>query len=939
MSILSIDSKTVRQICVSQVITTVAGALKELIENAMDAGATEITIKTVGWGAEEITVEDNGRGIREESFENLVAQHATSKISNYSDVEKGLGTFGFRGEALSALCGLSDLKIVTRHSSSESASQLSFSHSNLTSFTPCSMRGNHGTIVTAKELFKTIPVRRKELIRNAKKEYQTAIKVVQEYCVCGTGIRIKMLNQQVAKKGMQVICASSGKSLIETINEMFGIEIANTLQHVSVLIPSSSVRISGFVSKVSRGSGRSRSDIRFMFANARPIDVHSLSTKINHAYKKFNPKEKPIYFLNLQGPSELFDVNVTPDKRTIFMKGIEDTIQYIHDAFIQLWELPPPTESFGKLRQVTWQTEGDEIIINPIQQTEPTPVNTAESFLSLKSGGSHLSTPQESKKCFESEAPDSTVKELTFLSQSDHVDVDDAPPKRHHSVSEDKDEAHLKSRQLISDCDSDKPPKSNQSDAVPEKRRHQITSASDSDSSNEVAPVKRRQLIEDEDSDHSAPTKRIKEVKRQVVDDSSSESIPIKRKIEITEDSDSDCEPPKKRTQPDETHEVSDDDPPPKRPTEVVKAVPFYPQPERSETTELIKTKKKTKQKQKQKEVEPEDEETKRPLSIRRGTNYCDEINNSNKVTEDEEGSGFIELDDLCSKKLKTNHDITMSSINVSNIKKAVDMKNKQRESHDTSLADHKQNWTSYTDKAHIAEEQLSSRITKSDFRDMRIVGQFNKGFIVTRLGKELFLVDQHASDEKYNFEKLKATYKIAPQPLVQPRPLSIPVGDILLLKDNEEIFKENGFRFQFSDDDCGCSVSVIAVPTSYNTTFTDHDIQEIIAILKEIPGARSIRPTRTTAMLASRACRKSVMIGTTLNNQQMSRIIKHMSSMNNPWNCPHGRPTLRHLATITLKGIPGTAYSLSSHQTQLIETTTPTCECCEEHPKEEIWI
>lgn len=105
----------VHKICSSQVILNIGVAVKELVENSVDAGAKTIEVKLKNYGSEGFEVSDNGFGIDENNFQGITAKHYTSKLKEFSDLES-INTFGFRGEALSSLCCLSNVTITTRHS-------------------------------------------------------------------------------------------------------------------------------------------------------------------------------------------------------------------------------------------------------------------------------------------------------------------------------------------------------------------------------------------------------------------------------------------------------------------------------------------------------------------------------------------------------------------------------------------------------------------------------------------------------------------------------------------------------------------------------------------------------------------------------------------------------------------------------------------------------
>ncbi|KAJ4364524.1 ATP-binding mismatch repair protein [Neocucurbitaria cava] len=212
-------------------------------------------------------------------------------------------------------------------------------------------------------------------------------------------------------------------------------------------------------------------------------------------------------------------------------------------------------------------------------------------------------------------------------------------------------------------------------------------------------------------------------------------------------------------------------------------------------------------------------------------------------------------------------------------------------------------------------EERLSLTVTKPDFNEMRIIGQFNLGFIIavrppttTSPTSDLFIIDQHASDEKYNFERFSATTTLIPQRLVHPHPLELTAVEEEIILANEHALTANGFVIELdtSDDNNDAShhrAKLTSLPMSKEVTFTPKDLEELLALILDNPPSSSTstsphipRPSKVRKLLASRACRSSVMIGKTLKHTRMREIVRHMGSMDKPWSCPHGRPTMRHL-------------------------------------------
>ena len=237
------------------------------------------------------------------------------------------------------------------------------------------------------------------------------------------------------------------------------------------------------------------------------------------------------------------------------------------------------------------------------------------------------------------------------------------------------------------------------------------------------------------------------------------------------------------------------------------------------------------------------------------------------------------------------------------------------------------------------AETHLSITVSKSDFSRMRIVGQFNLGFILavrpqpatssssssnnpsTDHADEIFIIDQHASDEKYNFERLQQTTTLQHQCLVRPQVLDLTAIEEEILANNTPALRANGFHISIDETGSlpvGKRCTLHALPTSREVTFTTTDLEELISLLSlsedsdialptstlSLDGKIIPRPSKVRKLFAMRACRSSIMIGRTLTHAQMCRLVRNMGGIDKPWNCPHGRPTMRHLRSLRGVGV-----------------------------------
>ncbi|CAK9826568.1 Mismatch repair endonuclease PMS2 [Anthophora retusa] len=326
----AINKQTIHQICSGQVVLDLSTALKELVENSLDSGATLINITLKDYGKTCISVSDNGNGVLEQDFEGLGLKHHTSKLREFSDLTE-VSTFGFRGEALSSLSSLANLSIVTRHATSKHGFKLEFDHNGiLQKKEPCAREV--GTTVHVKNIFKYLPVRAKEFERNLKKEYARAIQMLYSYCLVSTNTKIACSNSVSGKAPNVVVNTASSSNILNNINTVFGKKSLNGIEKLELLPPDEATlheynlpkdtvvdfEWDCYISSCDHDVGRSTSDRQFFYVNGRPCDLASVSKLINHIYHRYNNKQYPFVYLNLMLNKQSTDINVTPNKRVIF---------------------------------------------------------------------------------------------------------------------------------------------------------------------------------------------------------------------------------------------------------------------------------------------------------------------------------------------------------------------------------------------------------------------------------------------------------------------------------------------------------------------------------------------------------------------------------------------------------------------------------------------
>lgn len=291
-------------IAAGEVVEGPFSVVKELIENSIDAGSSEIDLEIYDSGFKKIVVKDNGSGISKSEIELSIREHATSKISDLSDLEK-IRTYGFRGEALSSIASISDLVILSRREDENMGARL---ESGQKGSTVTDYAGSRGTTVIVENLFFTMPARKKFL-----KSKRVELKYIRDIFL-KMSIPFHNLTFNFDVDGKRQISLQAADSLDERIKQVFGRDVLEDLYFEK--INDLKVEISGYFSRPN--FIKSSRNMQMFFVNNRPVEYRFLSYHLSRAYEAVIPKGKhaaAIIFLNID-PS-LIDVNIHPAKREI----------------------------------------------------------------------------------------------------------------------------------------------------------------------------------------------------------------------------------------------------------------------------------------------------------------------------------------------------------------------------------------------------------------------------------------------------------------------------------------------------------------------------------------------------------------------------------------------------------------------------------------------
>ncbi len=306
-------------IAAGEVVDRPASAVKELVENAIDSGASRITVEIQNGGGTFIPVCDNGCGMEPEELPVAIRRHATSKIKTAEDLEN-VGTLGFRGEALAAIASVSNMRIISKTAEAQYGAMLEVSAGNMVALTERACAT--GTTVIVEDLFANVPARRKFLKRDVTEAAAVNV-IVEKVALSQPKIAFKMIQDGAVK----FETAGDG-NLKNTVYAIFGREF--TMKMIPVNAEIDGVRVSGFVGR--SDNFKSNRNYQNFFINGRYVKSKTASAAIEQAYSSYIPSEKyPCCVLNIEVSPRAVDVNVHPAKLEVKFsneKPVFDAVYY-----------------------------------------------------------------------------------------------------------------------------------------------------------------------------------------------------------------------------------------------------------------------------------------------------------------------------------------------------------------------------------------------------------------------------------------------------------------------------------------------------------------------------------------------------------------------------------------------------------------------------------
>lgn len=901
-------------------------------------------------------VSDDGCGIPKESRPLIAMPHTTSKIRHFEDIyNQNLSTLGFRGEALFCLANISSkLIIATRCPGEPLAEKLEFRHDG--TLDPASVTAipkKQGTTVAVVRLMESLPVRRQDMERRILEQRNKLVKMMEGYAVFSVGVRINLIDIVGTSCKENIILSTPGNStsIQETVSSVFGPNFLSNTCPISIDLttivgtidktakPTVETRESnhpilwkmeGLICKAQSLKQRGERNRQIFSINGRPVDLPKISRIINDVWRSFGGNKRPCCVFQFTLPNHAYDINLSPDKRQVVFTNEKE----VHDAVLR-----SVTELWAS------QTEG-QFVRSQIEATTASSLDV----------DSAIEDSDVDEVQHDIESPSQYTRRFAFSHNLAHArmqhEFDDGRRR-----SGETEEHYLNRRHQAQNSEAERDGKDNINLPGQELQENlseetsTVTPSPTSTSSSSHLTMECNEPIE--------------ECTRPVDVSSKSNIENLKRSIEEPSEAEKRVWREAKRRFNEKNAEIENElykiDQNRVRATKCTDPISNNEKGTFERNPEQGPQKKSGSQTLQQFGFRVVSETTRKDTATQRGSILTSAIADSQQSVNDgnlnSSSAENAQSDDLRQQTQETlpNNDhnepttIVWESMGGTDEiihaarKERLEMRDRRRhirEKGKSTIPVDSDQFEDNVERDPNSTNQITLR--NDDFKSMAVIGQFNLGFILARTqDNHLWILDQHACDEKFNYEKLVRDTVIHEQQLLAPIPLDLSPSEEACILDNMETFEKNGFRFKYSpDQQPRHRLALTALPHSGASDgrkavqFGKDDVLALCAILSSeesssayesasgggtgtdgsgMYGNNAVRRyvkrssgdsadkliarlPKAIAMFASRACRGSIMIGKALSQKEMERVVTRLADVEQPWNCPHGRPTLRHV-------------------------------------------
>ncbi len=820
-----LDDETISHICSNISIPSVPDIIKELMDNSLDSKADTIRLEIVEGGIKQIVICDNGCGISALNFDKLCQRGTTTKLYNFEDVFK-IKSLGFRGQALSAICFLCDIILITKTKDNKNTYLVSYNNKGEIIETKIIDENNKdlfyiqrqiwknisGTIFIINNIYKNNKLRSQILEGKQNKFINEITELMQSYTIINPHIKIDFYSEVNGENKGIISTIKNDDTMIKRISIIFGKNFADKLLNIS--FENEFIKIEGYISKeIQSGSKYNKSKcVKMYFVNGRKIDnIKNFDKIILNIYRKYNKDSNPSRIISLTVPEGQFDINLGEKKNEVMFKYQKEILYFFEDNLEKFHEEKVKLMSLNRINDLRENKDISEFLNRKIIKSKREDDDNIEINYEKINGLNFKSVKSEMKN-LDVEINNNEDNNSNFISNY-HNNNSDYEFKKEYSEDE---KLKIKKEKVISSIKK----------SEKNKKLELLKKFSTNNNINYTNDIDINEIYNNKEENKT----EVKPINKKLLL-LSKFSTPNQSKISST------------TTQTKKNYENSLNN----SPMEILNNENNY-------------------------EIEN------------------DNINKDNEKEENEKEENEKEENEIFNLDLD---DIKLSDFQKKNI-----------------YSEENLNFSLKKNDKNNKEKLILKTIEKEDFYQMNVIGQFNKGFILTSLNDSLFIIDQHASDEKKNYENLLNNLTLTKQPTLIPIKIEMfSIAEKNLIYLNKEIYSQLGFEIKKELDE----LYILTFPSIYSYNFKYEDFINIVNKLKEnnykIKEEKIIKndlikklflSDRVLKYIATKACRMSIMIGDTLNDKKMRNIINNMSNLISPWNCPHGRPTMRFLCNIS---------------------------------------
>ena len=979
-----LDQKTIDQITANTSIPSLTDIVKELIDNSLDSGCTLVRLEIVEGGTKSILVSDNGSGIPALNFKNLCKRGTTTKLQNFEDVFK-IKSFGFRGQALSAISHLCDITLITKTKDDNNIYKVDYDNDgnimredilpensdiyyNQRKFWKKNESNISGTLILIKNIYKNNNLRKQILQKNSDIYLHEISELIQSYVIINLKTNFEFYSQVNGDNKLIISTNNSNNTFLGRLEVIFGKNFADKLINFS--FKSDIITVNGYLSKdIISGSKYNKSKpVKIYFVNGRKIDnIKCLDKIIINTYQKYNKSFNPSRIISLTVPEGGFDINMGEKKNeVIFMKQneilniFEQNLIKFHEEKMKLAAINENPDIKDKnnnaimsqflnqkltKRDPSYMDEHDEnkdeIIIHKNEPYEK------EKFDNNKINNEEKDIIQNKSNDIEKNKDNMEIIDLeeeeednynNYVDKNKNKDIINDNEKKKQSkmkiieeeVLQGIDE-HSQKKDITDNNNNKSINKFTYSNTeVKNPKFNFLYKNKNKEKENIISPIKNSQNSNEVNQLQNSFNPKLRYLQKMHNNKIKSQSNPSLN--EDLFDFNSSKRTPKFNNNEEKSKSKSDSK-------------------EENEEEEEINNNKNDEVNVleifKQQNNNNDDNENFEKLSYENKyyytpQNYNDFNNPDNDINTDEiksKNPKEFYLKNITTSRSsienrnneKDNIQLNISNNNINNNNIDNSDTSKPEEKPQTKIEskvytfklkpltkNQKENIFSQAHQKKIysilnKEKKYSTpksltleTIEKEDFKKMSIVGQFNKGFIITELNKSLYIIDQHAADEKVNYEALLNDLEIKRQPTICPIKIEMfSIAEKNIIYSQKDLYSQLGFSIHKENND----FYITSFPSIYSYKFKYEDFINIVRKLQEknykiIEGEfkqndlvkKLFLSDSVLKYIATKACRMSVMVGVALDKIEMEKILKNMANILSPWNCPHGRPTMRLL-------------------------------------------